>query len=102
MSASPETLIVRASVSALEYSEAAWEAHDRHREMPDPGYLSDEALRAVLRYQRADLPTEARRVAEAERWRRVRPASLNPVLALAVLSLLGIGGVIIGWVLLVA
>jgi mono/diheme cytochrome c family protein len=101
MSASPETL-VWVSVSALEYSEAAWRAHDGHREMPDPAYLSDEALRAVLRYERADLPSEARRAVEAERWRRVRPASVNPVLALAVLALLGIGGVIIGWILLVA
>ena len=58
MSGSPETLTVQASMSALEYSEAAWEARDHDREVPDPGYLSDEALRAISRYERTDLPID--------------------------------------------
>jgi len=101
MSGSPESVIVRDSMSALEYHEAAWAAHDVEGEPPDPSGLSARALRAILSYEMSDLPTEALRVVKAERRRRERPWKLVDVaLGFAVIAMLAMSGVVIGWFLL--
>ena len=74
MSRNPESVIVRASVSALEYHEAAWEAHDSEVAPPDPSRLSDPALGAILRYELSDMPPEAFDALRNERRRRTRAA----------------------------
>jgi hypothetical protein len=97
-----ESILVEASMSALEYHEAAWDAHDQEAHPPDPAGMSDEALDAVLHYDARDLPTEARRVIEQE-WQRRRPAGsrTDEVVMFAVLAMLGASGASIGWVLFV-
>ena len=102
MTRTPESLIVRASMSALEYHEAAWEAHDSEVAPPDPSTLSDPALRAILRYEMSDMPAEAHQALRAERRRRDRAGKFSEVLpAFGVLVMLAISGVVIGWFLLV-
>jgi hypothetical protein len=102
MSGNPVSEMVRDSMSALEYHEAAWEAHELETEPPDPSDLSDRALAAILRYETSDMPPEAVRTIKAERKRRVRPWGLADVaLGFAVLVALAASGVIIGWFLLV-
>ena len=102
MSGSPSSVMVRDSMSALEYHEAAWAAHDLETPPPDPSDLSDRALVAILRYEMDDMPPEALRVVKEERKRRTRPWGLADIaLGFAVLAALAISGVIIGWFLLV-
>jgi len=97
-----QSVIVRASMKALEYREEAWRAHDREAGPPDPGSLPDPALLAIMRYPAEDLPPEARRAVRSERRRRVRPhGAADAILGLAVLALLGLSGIVIGWFLLV-
>ena len=102
MSGSPESVIVNDSMSALEYHEAAWAAHDVEAGPPDPSGLSDRALVAVLRYGSRDMPEEALRAVGAERRRRLGPWQLVDVaLGFAVLAMLAVSGIVIGWYLLV-
>lgn len=102
MSGSAQSEIVAASMSALEFHEAAWDAHDRECPPPDPSPLTDRALLAVLRYEGPDLPGDAFRALEAERRRRELPAGVvDRFLPVVALALLGLVGVIIWWVLLV-
>jgi hypothetical protein len=102
MNGSPESVMVRDSMSALEYHEAAWAAHDLEAQPPDPSELSDPALRAILSYEMSDMPAEALRAVKAERRRRERPWKLvDVVLGFAVLVTLAASGVVIGWFLLV-
>ena len=101
MSKSAESVMVRASVSALEYHEAAWKAHELHSTPPDPLFLSDRALQAVVQYETQDLPVEAFEAVEGEvRRRGLAPIFVDRVLGWAVVALLGISGVVIGWALL--
>lgn len=97
-----ESMLVRASMSALEYHEAAWDAHDHEAQPPDPAGLSDEALDAVMGYDADDLPTDARGIVEAE-WKRRRPTAsrFDDVVTFVVLALLGASGAFIAWVLFV-
>jgi hypothetical protein len=102
MSASPVSVMVRDSMSALEYHEAAWAAHELETEPPDPSDLSDRALAAILRYETGDMPPEAVRAVKAERKRRVLPwGPADLALGFAILAALAASGVIIGWFLLV-
>jgi hypothetical protein len=101
MRGSPESVIVKGSVSALEYREAAWAAHDRETTPPDPSVLSDRALAALLRYELDDIPAEALRAVSAERRRRLRPCGpVDVVLGAVVLVTLAVSGVVIAWFLL--
>ena len=63
---------VQASVSALEYAEAAWRADDQGDGLPDPSDLSDPALLAVMHYASADLPRSVTTAVDAgsdeNRW----------------------------------
>lgn len=96
-----DSVIVREDMNALEYHEAAWKAHDLDVKAPDPLRLSDRALRAIVQYELADLPVEAREAVEAERGRRMRfLRGAERFAALAMMVVLGISGVLIGWILL--
>lgn len=100
MSTTAESTIV-ADMSALEYREAAWEAHEHHATPPDPLFLSDRALQAVVQYETQDLPEEAFEAVEGEvRRRGLAPIFVDRVLGWAVVALLCVSGLIIGWVLL--
>lgn len=102
MSGNPESVMVRDSMSALEYHEAAWAAHDLETAPPDPSDLSDRALTAVLRYETSDMPAEALRAVKAERLRRTRPWGIAEVIfGLAMIATLVVSGIVIGWFLLV-
>ncbi|MEX1264687.1 MAG: hypothetical protein WEE66_12290 [Actinomycetota bacterium] len=57
---------VEASLRALEFCEAAWDAEDRGRRCPDASELSDPALLTILRYERSDLPPAACEAAQVE------------------------------------
>lgn len=61
---------VEASVKALEFREAAWDADEHGRGSPDASALSDPALLAVLRYERCDLPTGASKAVQVEATQR--------------------------------
>jgi hypothetical protein len=101
MSRNAESVIVRASVSALEYHEAAWEAHDSEVAPPDPTTLSDPALSAILRYEARDMPAEAFDAVRAERRRRTWARRISEIPAFGVLVVEAVSGVIIAWFLLV-
>ena len=101
MSRTPESVIVWASMSALEYHEAAWEAHDSEIAPPDPSTLSDPALSAILRYEMSDIPAEAFQALSAERKRRAWAWRLSEIPAFGMLVMLAVSGGIIGWFLLV-
>ena len=101
MSRTPESVIVWASMSALEYHEAAWEAHDSEIAPPDPSTLSDPALSAILRYEMSDIPAEAFQALSAERKRRAWAWRLSEIPAFGMLVMLAISGGVIGWFLLV-
>ncbi len=102
MSRTDESVIVRASMRALEYREEAWEAHDRHVAPPDPSLLSDRALYAVSQYDGPDLPTGTHEALEAECKRRgLAHDRSNQITVLVMLALMGLGGALIWWVLLV-
>jgi hypothetical protein len=58
--------VVEASLRALEFREAAWDADERGRRCPDVSDLSDPALLTILRYDRSDLPPAASEAAETE------------------------------------
>jgi hypothetical protein len=103
MSGNAEFVIVRDSMSALEYHEAAWEAHDLESAPPDPSPLSDRALAAILGYEVTDMPAEALRAVQDEQRRRQRPWRLaDNVFGFAMLAMLGTSGIVIGWLLLVS
>jgi hypothetical protein len=101
MSRNPQSVIVGASMSALEYHEAAWEAHDSDVGPPNPSGLSDPALGAILRYETTDMPAEAFRALRAERRRRSWARRVSEIPAFGVLLMLAVSGAIIGWFLLV-
>ncbi|HJR97695.1 MAG TPA: hypothetical protein VJ979_07305 [Actinomycetota bacterium] len=85
---------VQASVSALEYAEAAWRADDQGDGLPDPSDLSDPALLAVMHYASADLPRSVTTAVDAEAARRGLIESVTdrwvPWLVSALLSIAGI------------
>jgi hypothetical protein len=88
--------VVEASVSALEFREAAWSADERGRGLPDASALSDPALFAVIRYPRSDLPASASTAAKAEATRRGLIASFGDRwLPWGVLAMLVISGIVI-------
>lgn len=58
--------VIEASLKALEFREAAWDADERGRGCPDVSDLSDPALLTILRYDRTDLPPAASEAAETE------------------------------------
>ena len=96
--------IVRADMSAFEFSEAAWAAGDRDldrgRRMPDPSELSDRALSIVMRYHDRDLPSESHAAVEAE-WRRrvLSPRAIRDTIGLALMALVAGGGIVIAWMI---
>ncbi|HWC69792.1 MAG TPA: hypothetical protein VG993_01390 [Actinomycetota bacterium] len=69
MTGATDTMI-EASVSALEYTEAAWRADEQGERLPDPTALSDPALLAIMHYASSDLPRSASVAVEAEATRR--------------------------------
>ena len=92
---------VEASVSAFEFSEAAWRADEGGRREPDVSALSDAALFAIMHYPRADLPSSVTTAVKAEATRRGLIASLaDRWLPWAVLTMLAIAGVVIAVALL--
>jgi hypothetical protein len=99
-----QKLLVRADISAFEFREAAWAAADaggRHAcGEPDPSDLSDRALAIALRYEDRDLPRGSHRALEQE-WsrRRTMRDGLAPLIAVALMALVGGGGLIAGWFL---
>ena len=86
--------VVEASVRALEFREAAWDADELGAALPDTSALSDPALLAVLSYERSDLPLVASKAVEIEATHRGLIASALdrwfPVAVLAVLVLSGV------------
>ena len=94
-----ESLIVRADMSAFEFREAAWRAHDSGTR-PDPAGLSDRALYAVMKYEDRDLPSDAREALETEcRHRCLSPDPVDRLFGLAFLAFIAISGSVIGWIL---
>jgi hypothetical protein len=95
--------VVRASMSALEFREAAWRADERDAPPPEPSPLSDRALHTIMAYGDSDLPPDAHGALEAECQRRGLSAGLTDrLMPVAVLAVLGLGGIVIGWVLLLS
>ncbi len=93
--------VVEASVRALEFREAAWDADELGAAFPDTSALSDPALLAVLAYERCDLPMVATKAAEMEATHRGLIASaLDRWFPVAVLAVLVLSGVAIGLELL--
>lgn len=74
--ASATDAVVEASLKALEFREAAWQADTRGRRYPDVTELSDHALLSILRYERSDLPSAASEAAQAEARQRGLLASM--------------------------
>ena len=99
-----QKVLVRADISAFEFREAAWAAADPGgrlaRREPDPSDLSDRALAIALRYEVRDLPCGSHRALEQEWWRRrTMREGLVPLIAAALMALVGGGGLIAGWLL---
>ena len=102
MTASPESLIIDADMTALSFHEAAWEASDRHAPPPDASTLSDRALYTVLRYPERDLPSETREALHVEcRRRGIVTSVVERLLGVGLLALVAVAGLVIGWLLLV-
>jgi hypothetical protein len=91
------------TMSASDYHEASWRAYLRRTAPPDPSGLSDYALNAFIRYESPDLllPSDAEEAVEAESKRRGLSDSVDHLAAVGVVALLGLGGFVIGWGLLV-
>ena len=91
-------------MTATEYHEASWDAYSRQAAPPDPADLSDHALNAFMLYEEPGLllPSKAHVAVEVEAKRRGLTQILaDELMAVAVLTMLGLGGVVIGWALLV-
>jgi hypothetical protein len=104
MNATSEALSTSEHMSASDFQEASWEAHDRQAAPPDPATLSDETLHTFLHNEGPDLllPSAARKAVEAESIRRGASSTVaDDVSALVMLGGLSLGGVIIGLALLV-
>jgi hypothetical protein len=100
MSRNADAAIVGADMSAFEFHEAAWEASFREAPPPDPSTLSDRALYVVMRYEDRDLPSEAVEVLEAEcRRRGLLVDVIERLIGMALMSVVAISGLAIGWVL---
>ena len=106
MSRDTSSVIVRADMSAFEFREAAWAAvdadDDDDRCEPDPSVLSDRTLAIVMRYRDRDLPSGSHLALEAE-WRRRGTMRDGPVpsIAIALMALVGGGGLIAVWMFFV-
>ena len=103
MSGDAESVTAAISQSAAEYQKASWDAYDRQAAPPDPAALTDHALHGFLRYEAPNLllPSGALEAVEEESKRRGSPDFIDELTAASVLALLGVGGVVIGWALLV-
>jgi hypothetical protein len=100
MSVSAESVIVLADMSAFEFHEAAWEASLREAPPPDPSTLSDRALYIVMRYEDRDLPSDAHEVLEAEcRRRGILLDVFERLIGIALMAIVSISGLAIGWML---
>jgi hypothetical protein len=100
MASSAESVIVLADMSAFEFHEAAWEASLREAPPPDPSTLSDRALYVVMRYEDRDLPSEAVEVLEAEcRRRGLLVDVIERLIGMALMAVVAISGLAIGWFL---
>jgi hypothetical protein len=100
MASSAESVIVLADMSAFEFHEAAWGASEREAPPPDPSTLSDRALYIVMRYEDRDLPSEAVEVLEAEcRRRGLLVDVFERLIGMALMAIVAISGLAIGWVL---
>lgn len=100
MSANADSVIVRADMSAFEFHEAAWEASFREAPPPDPSTLSDRALYIVMRYEDRDLPSDAHEVLEAEcRRRGILLDVVERLIGLAMMAVIAMSGIVIGWML---
>lgn len=100
MSGSADSVIVGADMSAFEFHEAAWEASLREAPPPDPSILSDRALYIMMRYEDRDLPSAAHYVLEAEcRRRGIMLDVFERLVGMALMAILAISGLAIGWML---
>lgn len=100
MARNAESVIVQADMSAFEFHEAAWDACEREAPPPDPSSLSDRALYVVSRYEDQDLPSDTHEALEAEYRRRgLVPDVIERLLGLALMGVLAISWLVIGWVL---
>ena len=100
MSRNADAAIVGADMSAFEFHEAAWEASLGEAPPPDPSTLSDRALYVVMRYEDRDLPSEAVEVLEAEcRRRGLLVDVIERLIGMALMAVVAISGLAIGWFL---
>jgi hypothetical protein len=100
MSRNADADTVRADMSAFEFHEAAWEASFREAPPPDPSTLSDRALYVVMRYEDRDLPSAAHEALEAEcRRRGILLDVFERLIGMALMAIVAISGLAIGWVL---
>jgi hypothetical protein len=105
MNSSSESLWTEENASAAAYREDSWLAYELETEPPDPATLSDQDLYAFLHFEDLDLllPTSALEAVEAESLRRGASAPvIDNFTALAMVVVLCVGGVLIGFGLLVA
>ena len=93
---------IDADVAALEYHEAAWDAHARELSPPDASAPSDLALEAIVHYEKGELPLGAREALEREVVHRFGGPRdrVTDALALATLTLCTSAGGTTAWVLL--
>lgn len=105
MNSSSESLWTDEDASAAAYREDSWLAYELETEPPDPAVLSDQALYAFLHFEDLDLllPSSALEAVEAESLRRGASAPvLDNFTALAMVVVVYVGGVLIGFGLLVS
>jgi hypothetical protein len=100
MAGNLESVIVEADMSAFEFHEAAWDACGSEEPPPDPSALSDRALYVVMRYEDRDLPSETQQALEVEcRRRGLLPDVIERLLGMALMAVLVISWLVIGWML---
>ena len=104
MNTTLEALSTSEHMSASDFQEASWEAHNRQAAPPDPASLSDKTLHTFLHYERPELllPSAARKAVEAESIRRGASSTVaDDVTAVVMLAGLSVGGIVIGLALLI-
>ncbi|MGZ8602609.1 MAG: hypothetical protein ACXWXN_08835 [Actinomycetota bacterium] len=94
--------VIDAEMAALEFQEAAWRARQHEAPPPDASALPDLAIEAILRYEKADLPGDAKLAVVAEATRRwgFLTDRLTRWLAWGAVVMPAVGGAVAVWILL--